>query len=277
MKTRIASVLAALLMISALGVATHAAEPPSAGGVPGPVYVDSTEILYLESYPVQVQLLVRGSLPTPCHELAYDVQDHGDSIDVRLWSTIDLGQMCVQVLEPFELSIPLGSYETADLPVFLNGEEVGRIEIGSGQDEPALLGSGWSYGFCGGYCMADLAIEEDALTLEGRGRADDKPLYVNHGSLTASGQAQLDAALAELAGVPLEPVYGCPDCADGGAAHLELAREGSVERVEMEFGGPPPELADLYELSASLMAALETCTPNELADVAETCRQYQAG
>ena len=33
-------------------------------GIEGPVFIESTEILYLESYPVQVRLLVRGGMMT---------------------------------------------------------------------------------------------------------------------------------------------------------------------------------------------------------------------
>ena len=38
---------------------------------------------------MQVHLLVRGNVPTPCHELAYEVKDRGDAIDVLLgaWPT----------------------------------------------------------------------------------------------------------------------------------------------------------------------------------------------
>lgn len=275
MNTFVSSFLATVLLVSTAGVSTIASEPTTATGDPNPVYLDSTQILYLESYPVQVNLLVRGSLPTPCHQPLYEVRDLGDSIDVLLWSQTDPDQICIQVLEPFELVIPLGSFESADMPVFLNGEKVGQIEIGTGSGEPALLGSGWSFGMCLGYCLADLAIEGDDLRLSGRGYMDETPLYANRGTLTSDGRAQLRTALAALDGAALEPVYGCPDCADGGAAYLELALDGTAERVAMEFGDPPPVLADLYGISASLMSALETCSSSPLVKVANDCVAYQ--
>jgi hypothetical protein len=37
--------------------------------------------------------------------------------------------MCVQVLEPFELSIPLGDFESGSRSVTLNGEPAGDFEI----------------------------------------------------------------------------------------------------------------------------------------------------
>lgn len=242
-----------------------------AGGDVDPVYVDSAEIIYLESFPVQVQLLVKGSLPTPCHQPVFEVQDFGTSIAVDIWSLADPDQVCVQVLEPFELAIALGSFETANLPVLLNGEEIGRIGIGTAPAAPTLAGAGWSFGFCLGYCMADLVIAGDELTVTGGDREAAAPLYVNRGTLTAEGRARLDAALAALDGVVLDPVYGCPDCADGGAAYLDIARGGSVERVSMEFDSPPEVLAELYATSMSLVGALETCQSSELVEVATDC------
>ena len=118
-------------------------------------------------------------------------------------------------------------------------------------------------------------MDGDDLVLTGRSRADDPPLYQNHGSLTPAGRARLGAALSELDDASLDPVYGCPDCADGGAAYLELSRDGVSERVGMELGNPPDVLAGLYGVSASLIGALETCRSNELVEVVGECTVYQ--
>lgn len=285
MKTLISLLAAASLLVGTADVVhgQSGSETVPAGDGVGPVYVDSADILYLESWPVQVRLWVTGSLPTPCHEVAYEVQDFGSSLDVRLWSIADPAVACIQVLEPFEISIALGSYESADLPVLLNGEEIGRIEIGDAGDspgavdEPALVGAGWSFGFCLGYCAADLVMDGDEIVVTGRGPADEEPLYVNRGSLTDEGRDRLDEALAALEGVELEPVYGCPDCADGGAAHLDILRGGEVQRVEMEFGEPPEELAGLYAVAMSLIDALESCEAGALVEVGAECTAQERG
>lgn len=285
MKTLIPLLAAASMMVGTAGIVQgqSGSETMPAGDGVGPVYVDSAEIMYLESWPVQVRLWVTGSLPTPCHEVAYEVQDFGSSLDVRLWSVADPEVACAQVLEPFEISIELGSYESADLPVLLNGEEIGRIEIGAGGDsgaavdEPSLGGAGWSFGFCLGYCVADLGIDADEVVLTGRGRAGDEPLYVNRGTLTEEGRARLEEVLTALDGAALEDVYGCPDCADGGAAYLDIVRGGEVQRVTMEFGAPPPELAELYAVAMSLIDALESCTAGPLVEVGEACTPHEDG
>ena len=268
--------LAALVLISSTGSLAIASGEANLGGpgAPSPVYVDSTEILYAESFPVQVFLLVQGSLPTPCHEPVWEVEDMGSTIDVHLWSLADPDQLCVQVLEPFEISIPLGAYTAGDVPVSLNGEAVGSIQIGEPQPLVGggeITGAGWSFGMCGGYCVADLVINGDRVVLTGNGNLSNEPLYEHSGTLTPLGLEQLREAERDLAGVPLERTYGCPDCADGGAAYLALSSPKTDSRHDMEFGNPPAELANAYGLVMSLIGALESCTSSALVAVDEAC------
>jgi hypothetical protein len=196
---------------------------------------------------------------------------------VTLASVLALGQVCDQVLEPFEVSIPVGSFETADSALVLNGEEIGRIVVG---EVPAAAGlspvaAGWSFGMCGGYCTADLVLAGGSLTLVGGGWTSDEPFHQHRGTLTARGHELLAAAVAGLSGLELESVYGCPDCADGGAAYLMLDRDGVSSRHDMEFGRPPQELAGLYGLAMAMIDSLETCRPDEMVVVAADCVPWQ--
>ena len=77
MNTMLIALLSSLLLASASpgSTASPGTETAPTDGEEGPVYVDSTDILYLESFPVQVRLLVQGSLPTPCHEAAWAVEE----------------------------------------------------------------------------------------------------------------------------------------------------------------------------------------------------------
>lgn len=104
--------------------------PDDLGQIRGPVYLSETELLIMESYPLQVALRVQGELPTPCHTLQWDVagaNDHGE-IEVELFSLAPASGDCIQVLEPFEESISLGSYQGGRFTVLLNGEEVGGFD-----------------------------------------------------------------------------------------------------------------------------------------------------
>lgn len=101
-------------------------------GVPvdaSPFFVDSTDILLMESFPVQVALRVNGNLPSPCHQPVWEVEDDGEAIHVTLATVAADDRACTQVLVPTELSVPLGSFESGRRSVILNGEEVGDFEI----------------------------------------------------------------------------------------------------------------------------------------------------
>jgi hypothetical protein len=95
----------------------------------GDVMIDSSEILVLESFPIQATLHLKGALPTPCHKLRAEVSepDEQNRIQVEVYSLVEPGQVCIQVLEPFETNIPLGSFASGTYEVWVNGEKVGEI------------------------------------------------------------------------------------------------------------------------------------------------------
>lgn len=97
----------------------------------GAVYVDSADLLIMESYPVQVRLWVTGNLPTPCHSFEAQVAaaDAQNRIYVTAYSAADPAAMCAQVLQPFEegIAIPMESAADGTYSVWLNGELVGEF------------------------------------------------------------------------------------------------------------------------------------------------------
>lgn len=97
----------------------------------GPVFLDSTDIRLKESYPVQVELVLTGNLPTPCHQLrivAADPDEDGH-IDVEVYSVSDPEKMCIQVLEPFEATIPLGDYSEGNYTISINEEPAVQFNL----------------------------------------------------------------------------------------------------------------------------------------------------
>ena len=95
----------------------------------GAVFIDSTDILTLESFPLQFKLNVKGSLPTPCHQLriVVDKPDPQNQIKVWIYSLVDPHTVCTQVLEPFEANISLGSFPNGTYTIFVNDEKVEEI------------------------------------------------------------------------------------------------------------------------------------------------------
>ncbi len=93
------------------------------------VQIDSAILLVMESYPMKVSLALRGELPTACHELFWEVVGPRDKniIDVTTYAESGPETFCIQILETFELNIPLGSFTELGFRVRLNGEEIGDV------------------------------------------------------------------------------------------------------------------------------------------------------
>ncbi len=126
-------------------IATHTPMPPDdqaplgpgrSTGEPGewlrgPFYLDQIELLILESYPYQVRMILRGSLPTPCATLHWSVEpaDEQGRIQVELCSLSDPNLACIQILHSIEESIPLGSFTEGSYSIWVNGELVEEFEL----------------------------------------------------------------------------------------------------------------------------------------------------
>lgn len=97
----------------------------------GEVYISETQLLVMESYPVQLSLVVNGDLPTPCHQFQADVPepDANNAIHVQVYSLVNPDTMCVEVLKPFEqgIAIPMHGQVDGQYSVWLNGELVGEF------------------------------------------------------------------------------------------------------------------------------------------------------
>ena len=72
--------------------------------------VDEIDILILESFPVQINVIARGNLPDPCTEISEVLQEkEGDTFFITIKTYRSPG-FCIQVLAPFEEIIPLEVY-----------------------------------------------------------------------------------------------------------------------------------------------------------------------
>jgi hypothetical protein len=129
MKKMTLSILVALILIAACSPTSQLPtdEPPQGGAV----FINSADLLIMESYPVQIALHVTGDLPTPCHSFYSQVvaPDAENRIAVTVWSESDPELMCMQVLQPFDesVSIPMTGQPDGTYSVWLNGELVGEF------------------------------------------------------------------------------------------------------------------------------------------------------
>jgi hypothetical protein len=110
-----------------------APQPADAALQRGEVFLDEdgVDILILESFPPQFNLRLVGSLPTPCHQLRVTVEPPNDQgeILVSAYTVVDPGQICTQVLEPFETTISLREVPSGTFMVVVNGEPAGEIDM----------------------------------------------------------------------------------------------------------------------------------------------------
>jgi len=96
----------------------------------GAVFLESTDLLKSESLPLQFTLALNGNLPTPCHELRFNVKppDAENKIMVEVYSVTSPDVICIQVLQPFEENIPLGSFPAGKYTVWVNGNQVAEFD-----------------------------------------------------------------------------------------------------------------------------------------------------
>ena len=108
----------------------YAPQPGDISLLRGTVYLDSAQLLIKESYPPQISLVMMGNLPDPCHTLRVNVstQDAENRIRVDVYSLTDSSTICVQVLEPFNVSIPLGDFPAGHYTVLVNGDMAGEFD-----------------------------------------------------------------------------------------------------------------------------------------------------
>jgi inhibitor of cysteine peptidase len=102
------------ILLAALLIGCGAAEPPDSQPpingtiITGEAMVESVDIMILESFPVQVNLMVRGYLPDGCTFLDEIKQERdGNRFTVTVTTQRDAEAMCTQALVEFQETIAL--------------------------------------------------------------------------------------------------------------------------------------------------------------------------
>jgi hypothetical protein len=96
----------------------------------GEVLLDSSSLSTLESSPLQFVLTLKGSLPTPCHQLRVAVgqPDANRKINVDVYSVAKPNEICAQMIKPFEVNVPLGNFPAGHYFLFVNGTQIAEFE-----------------------------------------------------------------------------------------------------------------------------------------------------
>lgn len=98
------------LPVSSDQPAPAATEPPASGGAVeiGLAMVDGLDFLIMESMPVQVSVVARGSLPDGCTAIGQAATQREENTFVVTLTTVrPVDAICTQALVPYEHTVPL--------------------------------------------------------------------------------------------------------------------------------------------------------------------------
>jgi hypothetical protein len=88
------------------------------------VTVENVEVNIAESYPVQVFVRVTGYLPDPCWEAQTPtISQDGNRFEIEIYAERDPDEVCAQVIQDYEETIPLGTMDPGNYVVSVNGVE----------------------------------------------------------------------------------------------------------------------------------------------------------
>jgi hypothetical protein len=74
---------------------------------------------------------LKGYMPDPCHQLRIVLTpaDAQKNINLEVYSVFNSKTACVTVIQPFEVTFPLGVFSTGHYSVYVNGELLGEFDI----------------------------------------------------------------------------------------------------------------------------------------------------
>lgn len=125
MMLRTSSLTLFTMLLLSLAACTSRGEPPASGEQPTPtapanptlpsgdgqgaaVYVDTMDLLALESFPVQMRAIVKGNLPDACTTITSASSQRDDNIfRITFVTTRPADAVCAQMLTPFEQTVEL--------------------------------------------------------------------------------------------------------------------------------------------------------------------------
>ncbi len=131
----------------------------------------------------------------------------------------------------------------------------GEGDFDQAVDGDLTIAYGTSFGECVGYCSVTLQASENELTLIKSGWDEELPTLIYTRSMKSVLWDSLTSALLIENFDTLQSVYGCPDCADGGAEWIEISSNNLEHKVIFEYGNEPEYLKEYV----SLLRRLERC------------------
>jgi heat shock protein HslJ len=113
---------------------------------------------------------------------------------------------------------------------------------------PLGIRLGSSFGECLGYCRQEMLLDEEEAVLVARGWDEVSYPEKEYREKMDPDLWRRLLAMADFTVLDqLDEVYGCPDCADGGAEWVSMGLSGRVETVRFEYGVKLEPIAELVQ------------------------------
>lgn len=105
-------------------------QPSDLNLIRGDAYVTLSDLLIMESMPLQFSLHLQGNLPNPCSllRISPNPPDAANRINVEVYSLADPAQICVQTTKAYDVNYPLGSYPSGHYILLVNGNQVAEFD-----------------------------------------------------------------------------------------------------------------------------------------------------
>lgn len=118
---------------------------------------------------------------------------------------------------------------------------------------------GTSFGECLGYCRKSITVKPSEIEFTKKGWDLDGQLPDSsfQQSLTQAEWSALIERIEWDTFLALEPVIGCPDCADGGAEWVEIVGEEGPYKVTFEYHNAPAAMQPYIDSLRNYMELFE--------------------
>ena len=95
---------------------------------PDSVIIDGSQVVPFDDSPSGYGVRIMGTIPTPCHRILVDEDepDDQDQIFIDLYAVSNPDEICIQVIEVFDITIPLEVYDPDVHTIWVNGEKAGQ-------------------------------------------------------------------------------------------------------------------------------------------------------
>jgi len=120
----VSTVLIVLVIVSSVGIWYVAVREKEENMIENPANVNDVEILILESFPIQVNVIVHGEFPDICTEIAkVTTAREGPAFLVTITTRRPADAVCAQVITSFEkvISLDVAGLKKGTYPVDVNG------------------------------------------------------------------------------------------------------------------------------------------------------------